>query len=159
MSSELLPSGCGVCGQQENLLQCTGCQVLLYCGRDHEIADRLSHKSICRSMLRSRVTMEKEEQILRSPPEKFMMFGDAFIHHVGNFWGLTETRKYMRARLALVDGMAKVNTSSNSVLGASEPRRVRQPLHHGWRGWYSPNYDSKVKETDRYPVSGRTRGK
>lgn len=105
MSSELLPSGCGVCGQQENLLQCTGCQVLLYCGRDHEIDDRLSHKSICRSMLRSRVTMEKEEQILRSPPEKFMMFGDAFIHHVGNFWGLTETRKYMRARLALVDGI------------------------------------------------------
>ena len=113
MLSKVLPSGCGVCGQQNGLLRCSGCKVLLYCSRDHQAADRPSHKSACSTVRRSRVTMEEEEQALHNHPGDFMMPEDPFTNSVGHFWSLYDTRDYMRARFALVEAMAKINSAES----------------------------------------------
>lgn len=52
--------------------------------------------------------MEKEEQILRNHPGDFMMAADPFTNSVGHFWGIYDTRDYMRARFALVDTMGLI---------------------------------------------------
>ena len=57
--------------------------------------------------------MEEEEQTLRNHPGDFMMPEDPFTNGVGHFWGLFETRDYMRARFALVEAMAKVNNAES----------------------------------------------
>lgn len=113
MVAKELPSGCAVCNQKENLLQCSGCKVLSYCGRDHQVADRPAHKSACSAIRRARGKMEEEEQILRDYPGDFMMPTDPFTNSVGNFWGVYPTRDYMRARFALVDAMTEVNNSQS----------------------------------------------
>ncbi|GLI79005.1 hypothetical protein PoHVEF18_007327 [Penicillium ochrochloron] len=103
-----LTSGCQVCGQKEGLLQCSGCKVVSYCGRDHQVADRPLHKSACSAIRKARVKMEHEEQILRTHPGDFMMPADPFTNSVGHFWGILDTRDYMRARFALVDHMGEI---------------------------------------------------
>ncbi|CAG8947970.1 unnamed protein product [Penicillium salamii] len=57
--------------------------------------------------------MEEEEQILRNHPGDIMMSPDPFTNSVGHFWGVMETRDYMRARLALVEAMEYVNHSQS----------------------------------------------
>ena len=113
MVSKKLPSGCAICGQQEGLLQCSGCKVLSYCGRDHQVTDRPAHKSACSAIRRARGKMEKEEQILRNHSGDFMMPPDPFTNSVGMFWGVFPTRDYMRARFALVTAMAEVDNSQS----------------------------------------------
>ncbi|KAJ5372374.1 Zinc finger MYND-type [Penicillium concentricum] len=90
-----LPSGCGVCGKKDGVLRCSGCRVMMYCGVEHQTADRQEHKSACSAIRRCRVAMEKEEHALRAHP------GDIFTHGVGNFWKILETRPYMGVRAAL----------------------------------------------------------
>ncbi|KAJ5371429.1 uncharacterized protein N7496_007521 [Penicillium cataractarum] len=109
MGTKELPSGCEVCGKKDGLLQCSGCKVVSYCGRDHEVADRPSHKSACSAIRRARVKMEHEEQIIRNHPGDWAMPADAFTNSVGHFWGILGTRDYMRARFALVDYMGQVD--------------------------------------------------
>lgn len=87
-----LRSGCQVCGQEDGLLQCAGCKVVSYCGRDHQVADRPLHKSACRAIRKARVKMEHEEQILRTHPGDFMMPADPFTNSVGHFWSILDTR-------------------------------------------------------------------
>ncbi|KAB8231621.1 zinc finger MYND domain-containing protein [Aspergillus alliaceus] len=98
-----LPSGCGICGKKEGLLRCAVCKVMPYCGRDHQTAHHPSHKSACSTIGRRRVSMEEREQALRGIP------GDPFDTSVGDFWGLPDTRDYMRARFALVEAMSRIN--------------------------------------------------
>jgi hypothetical protein len=57
--------------------------------------------------------MEKEEQTLRNHPGDFMMPADPFTNSVGYFWGLLDTRDYMRARFALVDAMTEINRAES----------------------------------------------
>ncbi|CAG8898268.1 unnamed protein product [Penicillium egyptiacum] len=113
MVAKELPSGCGVCGQEEGLLICSGCKVLSYCGRDHQVADRPAHKSACSAIRRARVKMEEEEQILRNHPGDFMMPADPFTNSAGNFWSVLGTRDYMRARFALVEAMTQVDNAQS----------------------------------------------
>ncbi|KAJ5116626.1 hypothetical protein N7456_000974 [Penicillium angulare] len=42
-----LPWGCEVCGTKENLKNCTGCNVVSYCGREHQKKHRKEHKDLC----------------------------------------------------------------------------------------------------------------
>ncbi|KAE8351304.1 hypothetical protein BDV28DRAFT_137353 [Aspergillus coremiiformis] len=114
MASIVLPSGCGICGKKQNLFQCAGCKVMLYCGREHQVAHRESHKSACSIIRRRRATMDQEEQALRNCPGDFMMpAGDAFVNCVGHFWGLLDTRDYMRARFGVVEAMSQIKSEES----------------------------------------------
>lgn len=97
MSPSLTLRACEVCRRRDGLLRCSGCQSVYYCGRDHQAADRGGHKAGCVAVKRARVRVRREEHMLRDHPR-----GNVFDSGVGRFWGIFETRPYMRARFGLV---------------------------------------------------------
>ena len=52
--------------------------------------------------------MQNEESTLNNHPGDFMLPADPFRTAVGHFWGMFNTRPYMRARFALVSEMQRV---------------------------------------------------
>ena len=105
-----LVSSCPICSRNDNLRRCQGCRVVSYCGRDHQISDRNDHKRACNSIKKAREALDLEEQRLRAHPGDFMMPANVFEEGVGHFWGIFETRTYMRNRYALVEALLKVKT-------------------------------------------------
>ncbi|KAL2706510.1 hypothetical protein AAEP93_001760 [Penicillium crustosum] len=104
------PSGCGVCGKEDEVLRCSGCRVMMYCGVEHQTTHRQEHKSACSAIRKCRVAMEKEEQALRALPDNPYTYG------VGNFWKIFETRPYMQSRVALCNAMSNIPNAES--LGA-----------------------------------------
>ncbi|KAI1270864.1 hypothetical protein F5Y07DRAFT_384913 [Xylaria sp. FL0933] len=103
-------SGCPVCSQnlppQTRLLLCGGCKVVHYCGVEHQRKHRSEHKAACTSIVKYRVKLEQEEAALRALP------GDVFETGVGRFWGLVETRPYMKARFHAADALLDIETTN-----------------------------------------------
>ncbi|KAJ5108821.1 hypothetical protein N7456_005496 [Penicillium angulare] len=64
MSSTVLPSGCGICGKQKDLLRCEQCKVMPYCGPNHQSDHLQAHKSACNDIKECREVMEAEEIVL-----------------------------------------------------------------------------------------------
>ncbi|KAJ5491569.1 hypothetical protein N7539_003136 [Penicillium diatomitis] len=87
MIKKALPSGCAVCGHQDDLFICSGCKALPYCGRDCQIADRPAHKAACSAIKKARNVMATEEQKLRHHPGDVMMSKDPFTSCVGHLLG------------------------------------------------------------------------
>jgi hypothetical protein len=54
--------------------------------------------------------MEEEDQKLRNTPSDPFLPDNVFEEGEGHFWGIHETRPYMRSRYALVEALIKVNT-------------------------------------------------
>ena len=106
-----LTSRCPVCSSTEHLLRCQGCKVQVYCGREHQVSDRDAHKKACNSVKKAQHTLDLEEQKLRAHPGDFMTPPNLFEEGVGHFWGIHETRPYMRARYALIESLLKIKTS------------------------------------------------
>ncbi|KAH6974353.1 hypothetical protein BKA56DRAFT_689905, partial [Ilyonectria sp. MPI-CAGE-AT-0026] len=90
---------------EDDILRCSGCQVVYYCGRDHQTSDRASHKKWCQGIKKARTRLEREEQNLRDQPPSAFTPPDIFETGVGHFWGINETRPYMRARYHLGDSL------------------------------------------------------
>ncbi|KAI1437245.1 hypothetical protein GGR50DRAFT_692530 [Xylaria sp. CBS 124048] len=83
------------------LLRCGGCEAFRYCSREHQIAHRPEHKFPCKKIKNARAKVDREEQKVRNATEDFMTPANAFETHVGHFWGILNTRDYMRARFLL----------------------------------------------------------
>ena len=103
-------SSCNQSGHSANLLRCLGCNAIYYCGREHQLADREAHKAECNSVKKATKTLASEEQRLRSLPADMFMPQPIFEEHAGHFWGIHETRPYMRARYGLVEALLKFKT-------------------------------------------------
>ncbi|KAI0454315.1 hypothetical protein F5B21DRAFT_240231 [Xylaria acuta] len=107
-------SGCPVCYPNlrppTQLLLCSGCNVVRYCSADHQKKHRPEHKAACTSIIKSRAKLEKEEATLRAHPGDILLPSNIFENGVGRFWGLTETRDYMRARFAAADALLQIDT-------------------------------------------------
>ncbi|KAI1097980.1 hypothetical protein F4804DRAFT_325969 [Jackrogersella minutella] len=107
-------SGCPVCYSklrpQTQLLLCGGCKVVRYCGAEHQKRHRPEHKAACTSIIKSRAKLEKEEATLRAHPGDIFLPSNIFENGVGRFWGLLETRDYMRARFAAADALLQIDT-------------------------------------------------
>ncbi|KAF9535243.1 hypothetical protein CPB83DRAFT_872246 [Crepidotus variabilis] len=88
-------------------LRCSNCKVVRYCRQEHQTADWPNHKAICNKIKRSRRKTEEEET---ASPDGFMSSMNPFEISVGYFWGIHETRPYMRARMDLVTQLLQVNT-------------------------------------------------
>lgn len=54
--------------------------------------------------------MEKEEQTLINHPGNALMDSAPFVNSVGHFWGILETRGYMRARFSLANTMELIQS-------------------------------------------------
>lgn len=107
-----LSQSCPVCSTKESLSKCAACKIVYYCGREHQVSDRPEHKRTCNAIKRTQAALEKEETTLRANPGDFMTptGSTIFEKHAGRFWGIYETRPYMRARYALVEAILKVKT-------------------------------------------------
>ncbi|KAL9065196.1 MAG: hypothetical protein Q9161_008395 [Pseudevernia consocians] len=103
-------SYCDVDSSESKLLLCQACKVVYYCGRDDQVAHRDNHKQACNAIKKSQKALDREETRLRSLPADFMTPSHLFEEHAGHFWGIMETRGYMRARYALVEALLKIKT-------------------------------------------------
>ena len=74
------------------------------------MADWQAHKGACIAIKKATKTLAREEQRLRSLPADMFMPQPIFEEHAGHFWGIHETRPYMRARYALVEAILKIKT-------------------------------------------------
>ncbi|KAF7122749.1 hypothetical protein CNMCM5793_000859 [Aspergillus hiratsukae] len=111
MAPTALPSGCGFCGKKDDLLRCSGCKVMFYCGREHEVAHRPSHKSACRAIRGARLVMEREESAIHNfSGTSFIAPGDLFVTSVGMFGRILGARPYMQSRAVLANTMSQIRT-------------------------------------------------
>ena len=100
----LKPQSCNVCPATSPLLGCGGCKITTYCSASHQSSDWSSHKSLCNTIMKNRQRLEQEEAALRDMPD------DYFNNCAGRFWGLIETREYMRARFQHANGLLDADT-------------------------------------------------
>ncbi|KAH7304688.1 hypothetical protein B0I35DRAFT_444750 [Stachybotrys elegans] len=112
--------GCFVCNKREGTLRCSGCRVINYCGRQHQASHRPRHKAACQSIKKTREKLESETAILQAFPGDVFTPSDLFNTGVGLFWGITETRDYMRARFA----------AAEALIHAATPVAVGEALAH-----------------------------
>lgn len=77
------------------------------------------HAKKCNAVKRARNKFEKEEQRLRDFPGDFMCSANPLETGVGHFWGLLETRDYMRSRYGLSEALLEIQTLS-AVNAATE---------------------------------------
>ncbi|KAL8344121.1 hypothetical protein RB601_004578 [Gaeumannomyces tritici] len=105
----LAPRGCAACPSNSGLLRCGGCLVVHYCSKEHQIEHRQKHKTSCVAIKKTREALQREEAKLRANPGDMFTPADVFNTGVGMFWGILDTRDYMRARFAAADALLKIN--------------------------------------------------
>ncbi|KAI1495924.1 hypothetical protein F5X99DRAFT_94947 [Biscogniauxia marginata] len=93
-----------------NLQRCGACLVVLYCGVEHQKADRPRHKSSCNLIKQSREKLSREERDLRAAQPDIGLPENVFENGRGRFWGVLCTRPYMRARHELITAFLNIRT-------------------------------------------------
>ncbi|KAF3204115.1 hypothetical protein TWF106_001631 [Orbilia oligospora] len=120
---------CDFCAITESstthLLRCSGCQASYYCDKIHQAADRPRHKTGCKAVKKARDTYESEDQKLRNFQGDIMTPSHPFENCIGHFWGVLETRDYMRARYNFVDTIMQVFGATGGRIDV-----VRSSLEH-----------------------------
>ncbi|EFY89534.1 hypothetical protein MAC_04389 [Metarhizium acridum CQMa 102] len=101
----LAPRSCELCHKKDSVARCSACLAVYYCGRECQVKDRDLHKTPCKLIKKARLVYELEEKSLRELPGGLFTPENVFQNCVGRFWGILETRAYMRARYNLVDTM------------------------------------------------------
>lgn len=101
---------CQVCKSTDNLQKCSGCKVIYYCSKEHQNSDWYAHKRCCKAIQKSQNLMDAEEARLHNLPPGTFTPANPFEDSVGHFWGIWETRPYMRLRYSLVEVLLKVDT-------------------------------------------------
>ncbi|KAE8449065.1 hypothetical protein EG329_008653 [Mollisiaceae sp. DMI_Dod_QoI] len=82
-----------------------------YCGREHQVAHRNEHKRACNAIKKSKEKLDAEEVKLRNMPPDMFTPANLFEEQVGRFWGILDTRDYMRARYAYADALLKIEST------------------------------------------------
>ncbi|KAF7186711.1 Rho GTPase-activating protein gacZ, partial [Pseudocercospora fuligena] len=97
---KLLDSQCSYCETKCTGNLCAGCKVVRYCSKEHQTEDWPRHKSQCTVVKKTRSAMDREERKLHEDLDDNDPFqnGDPFETGVGHFWGLIETRSYMKIK-------------------------------------------------------------
>ncbi|KAM0700537.1 hypothetical protein Q7P35_012258 [Cladosporium inversicolor] len=99
---------CSTCKTEQGLAHCQGCQVVFYCGRDHQASDWPQHKQTCTRIKKTRNKVATEVDLLNVMPDSFMFRAKPFENSVGHFWDIFDTRDYMRARYDHVEALLKI---------------------------------------------------
>ncbi|KAI1429068.1 hypothetical protein F5Y12DRAFT_729456 [Xylaria sp. FL1777] len=95
---------------RSQLLRCSACRAFRYCSREHQVAHRPQHKSACTKIKSARSKLAREEHDVRNATPDFMTPANAFETEVGHFWGIVNTRDYMRARFMLTKRLFLLGT-------------------------------------------------
>ena len=83
---------------------------MFYCSREHQTEHFPVHKRACRGVSFAEERVDEEEQELRLKPPDIFMPENVFETSVGHFWGIFETRDYMRARFGVVEALQEIKT-------------------------------------------------
>ncbi|KAI0836729.1 hypothetical protein F5Y06DRAFT_273233 [Hypoxylon sp. FL0890] len=118
------------CHIRDNLLKCSACRAILYCGAAHQKADRPRHKSSCNIVKASREKLAQEEAALRARPGDLLLPENPFETARGQFWAWTPTRPYMRSRYELTAALLNIKTG-DAVEDALEHSLGILQLNHG----------------------------
>ena len=105
------------CFKDTNLLHCSACKVVLYCGREHQKQHRPIHKSSCKLIKDARAKYDRERAALENHQGDAMMPTNPFESCVGHFWGVFETRDFMRSYYDLM--MATLNIRTGEAVEAA----------------------------------------
>ncbi|KAM0429812.1 hypothetical protein ACHAPT_006418 [Fusarium lateritium] len=106
----VFPSSCRVTVLGGKLFRCSACQVVNYCGTEHQRSDRPKHKVQCVPIKQTKAKLDKEEAALRANTGDADTPLDPFENAKGNFWLFQGTRPYMRARHDYVTALLNVRT-------------------------------------------------
>lgn len=63
---------CGTCKTEQGLVRCQGCQVVFYCGREHQASDWPHHKLGCKQIKKTRQAVAAEVDLLNAMPGSWM---------------------------------------------------------------------------------------
>lgn len=112
LAGTISPARCALatCASTTNLQRCSSCKVVFYCRAEHQAAHRKKHKDDCNKIKKTRAKLAAEEQALRAKPPDLCLPADVFDSSRGHFWGILDTRDYMRARFAAIDALLRVDT-------------------------------------------------
>jgi hypothetical protein len=99
---------CGICKIEQGLVRCQGCQVVSYCSRNHQASNWPQHKRACKTIKKTRNKVAAEVEFLNSMPDSWIFREKPFENSVGHFWGIVDTRDYMRARYDHVEALLKI---------------------------------------------------
>ncbi|KAF4592373.1 MYND finger [Ophiocordyceps camponoti-floridani] len=104
----LRPRACERCQRRDGfLLRCSCCKTVYYCGRGCQVADRPRHKKPCKAISAALRHFDLEYTLLRDKPSQLFLPERVLETCVGRFWGIFETRSYMRARFGVVDTLLR----------------------------------------------------
>jgi hypothetical protein len=115
---------CSTCydksSEEKPLLKCSRCKLVYYCSVDCQKENFGAHKKTCKHIVKLVANLIRETAPLISGPAAMMWGGGGppdnwFETQVGMFWGLHETRDYMRARLALVNEICNLSFELETV--------------------------------------------
>lgn len=96
---KLIPKQCEICKKTDSLLRCAACKVYFYCCRDHQIQDRPTHKSTCKTLsTHAKKADEIKEKILATDATALTTH-----QNVGNLWSFPATRTYLQAFYAYAE--------------------------------------------------------
>ncbi|PHH88599.1 hypothetical protein CDD83_7326 [Cordyceps sp. RAO-2017] len=101
----LAPRSCELCHGKEHVMRCSACQAVFYCSKACQTVDREDHKMPCKVIKKARLLYESEYEKLRDKPGDVFTPERVFETAVGHFWGILDTRPYMRARYGFVDAL------------------------------------------------------
>jgi hypothetical protein len=76
-----------------------------YCNVEHQKLHRPEHKSDCNPVRKAHAAMMSKEMALKNSSD------NPFTHDIGRFWGIVETRPYMRARVAYMNELSAIQTT------------------------------------------------
>ena len=86
----MIPKQCEICKTKDNLLRCGACGVYWYCSREHQAADRSTHKNTCNTIKNGKKNADDLEVRLRA---------DGFFDYTkAAHWTLPPAAIYLRAR-------------------------------------------------------------
>lgn len=101
---------CCVCKTEEGLSRCVGCDVVFYCGRDHQTAHWSKHKKACKQIKTPRNKLDAEIKALDAKAGTAKFEEKPFENSVGHFWDIADTRSYMRVRHSYVTALLEVKS-------------------------------------------------
>jgi len=81
----LLENQCSFCGSASVQVQCAGCQLVQYCGDEHQYLDRDTHEAACSRIRTTREVLELERAALEVRPGDFLTPADMFNSGAGRF--------------------------------------------------------------------------
>ncbi|KAH7350748.1 hypothetical protein BKA65DRAFT_244205 [Rhexocercosporidium sp. MPI-PUGE-AT-0058] len=72
------------------------------------ISDRAAHEGACNAVKKAETKCTEEERKVRNVPGDWKFQANPTKNSVSHFWGILETRDYMRARYGVIDALLKL---------------------------------------------------